>query len=93
MKPSTDYYSMNLRDLATKYQEYNSIIIITRKQEGKDTPNTKLLAQEVTLMLEAFEVRKTKKIQELQVQVALLCEEELKIQRLTLDSVLQEYPK
>lgn len=93
MKPSTDYYSMNLRDLATKYQEYNSIIITTRKQEGKDTPNTKLLAQEVTLMLEAFEVRKTKKIQELQVQVALLCEEELKIQRLTLDSVLQEYPK
>lgn len=84
---------MNLRDLATKYQEYRNIIITTRKQEGVDTPNTKLLAQEVTLMLEAFELRKTKRIQELQVQVALLQEEELKIQRLTLSTVLQEYPK
>lgn len=93
MNSGTDYYSMNLRDLATKYQEYLNIIITTRKQEGKDTPNTKLLAKEVTLMLEAFELRKTRRIQELQVQVALLQEEELKIQRLTLDSVLQEYPK
>lgn len=83
---------MNLRDLATKYLEYRNIIITTRKQEGVDTPNTKLLAKEVTLMLEAFELRKTKRIQELQVQVALLQQEELKIQRLTLDSVLQEYP-
>lgn len=83
---------MNLRDLATRYQEYRNIIITTRKQEGVDTPNTKLLAQEVTLMLEAFELRKTKRVQELQVQVALLQQEELKIQRLTLDSVLQEYP-
>lgn len=93
MNPGVDYYSMNLRDLATRYQEYVSIIITTRKQEGKDTPNTKLLAQEVTLMLEAFELRKTKRVQELQVQVALLQEEELKIQRLTLSTVLQEYPK
>ena len=87
-----DYYSMNLRHLAESYKENKRTLSAIRSLDGGDPVHLKKIQDENMEILEAFQTRKQTRMTQLSEQITLLQMELSKIEKLTLDNLLEYYP-
>ena len=89
---NTDFYSVNLRELAEMYQENKRTLSAIRSLDGGDPAHLKKLQDENTEILEAFNTRKQTRMTQIKEQLDLLQMELSKIEKLTLDNLFEYYP-
>nr|DAX71797.1 MAG TPA: hypothetical protein [Caudoviricetes sp.] len=87
-----DFYSINLRELAEIYKENKRTLSAIRSLDGGDPLHLQKIEDENTEILEAFKTRKQTRITQLSEQITLLQMELDKIEKLSLDNLLEYYP-
>lgn len=83
---------MNLRHLAESYLDNKRTLCAIRSLDGGDPAHLKRIQDENTEILEAFQTRKQTRITQIKEQLDLLHMELTKIEKLTLDNLLEYYP-
>lgn len=87
-----DFYSANLRELAEIYKENKRTLSAIRSLDGGDPAHLKRIEDENMEILEAFQTRKQTRITQIKEQLSLLHMELTKIEKLSLDNLLEYYP-
>lgn len=87
-----DFYSMNLRHLAESYKDNKRTLSAIISLDGGDPVHLKRIEDENKEILEAFKTRKQTRMTQLSEQITLLQMELTKIEKLTLDNLLEYYP-
>lgn len=87
-----DFYSVNLRELAEIYKDNKRTLSAIRSLDGGDPAHLKRIEDENSEILEAFKTRKQTRMTQIKEQITLLQMELSKIEKLTLDNLLEHYP-
>lgn len=87
-----DFYSINLRELAEIYKNNKRTLSAIRSLDGGDPLHLRKIEDENKEILEAFKTRKQTRMTQLSEQITLVQMELDKIEKLTLDNLLEYYP-
>ena len=87
-----DFYSVNLKELVEIYKDNKRTLSAIRSLDGGDPIHLKRIEDENKEILEAFNIRKQTRMTQIKEQLSLLQMELSKIEKLTLDNLLEYYP-
>lgn len=87
-----DFYSINLRELTEIYKNNKRTLSAIRSLDGGDPLHLRKIEDENKEILEAFNTRKQTRMTQLSEQITLVQMELSKIEKLTLDNLLEYYP-